>query len=96
MNDVINILKIAQKANKLVLGEELVLKGIRNGSIKLVLLANDAGINTTKRITDKSDFYKIKLLTTLSSSDFDEALTKKGRKVIGVSDKGFAASILNK
>lgn len=96
MDEILNVLRIAVKARKVVLGEELVLSGIRNKSICLVLLANDAGPNTTKRITDKSTFYGIKLLTTLSSIDFDQCLTKKGRKVIGITDKGFANSILSK
>lgn len=94
MNKIANLLKIAVKAKAIVIGEELVLKGIRNKSIKVVILANDAGPNTTKRIMDKSSFYEIPLITSLNSDDFEYILGKPGRKVIGVIDKGFAESIL--
>ena len=94
MNKIVNILRIANKARGIVVGEDLVLKGIRNKSIKIVILANDCGPNTTKRITNKSLFYDIKLITCLNSEQIENALGKVGRKVIGVTNQGFADSIL--
>lgn len=94
MNRIVNYLKIANKARKIIVGEELVLKGIRGKSVYVVILASDAGINTTKRITDKSNYYEIPLINSLSSEDIDYALGKVGRKVIGITDKGFANAIL--
>lgn len=95
MNKIVNILKIANKARGIIVGEDLVLRGIRNKSVRVIILANDAGPNTTKRVTDKSSFYGIPLLTCLNSEDLEEALGKTGRKVIGVVNSGFANSILN-
>lgn len=96
MNKIVNILKIANKARCLVVGEELVLKGIRNKSVLVCILASDAGINTTKRISDKSKFYNVPLINDLSGDDLEYILGKPGRKVLGVVDKGFAESILEK
>ena len=39
---IFNLLGIAARARKVISGEELVVKEVRNGNAKLVLLANDA------------------------------------------------------
>lgn len=57
---VFNLLGIAARARKVISGEELVVKEVRNGNAKLVLLANDASKNSSKK-------FKINaLITTLS------------------------------
>lgn len=43
-----SLLGLANRARKLISGEELVLKDIRNGNAKLVILAADASKNTEK------------------------------------------------
>ena len=45
---VYNLLGIAARARKVISGEELVVKEVRNGNAKLVLLANDASKNSSK------------------------------------------------
>lgn len=47
---VLNLLGMAQRAGKLVSGEDLSLKEIRNGTAKLVIVAVDASENTRKNI----------------------------------------------
>lgn len=50
MNQAIfNLLGIAARARKVISGEELVVKEVRNGNAKLVLLANDASKNSSKK-----------------------------------------------
>ena len=51
-------LGLANRARKIISGEELSLKEIQNGKAKLVLLSADASANTAKKITDKCRSYR--------------------------------------
>ena len=48
-----SLLGLANRARKLISGEELVVKEIRSGKAKLVFLSGDASANTEKKISDK-------------------------------------------
>ena len=45
----ISLVGLANRAGKIISGEELFVKEIRNGKAKLVLLSADASANTTKK-----------------------------------------------
>lgn len=49
MNQIEQMLGLAMRARKLITGEELVVKAIRQGQVKLVILASDASANTRKK-----------------------------------------------
>ena len=55
-NNGCHCLGLANRARKIISGEELAVKEIRSGNAKLVLLSADASANTTKKITDKCHF----------------------------------------
>ena len=57
-----NLLGIAKRAGKIISGEELVIKSIQSNKARLILLANDAAANLSKRITDKSNYYHEQLM----------------------------------
>lgn len=90
MNKALNTLGLCKRANRLVSGETNVLDKIRSLEAKLVLLANDAGPNTVKKITDKSSFYKVKLIQIFSTEELSKAIGKRNRKTIAITDKAFA------
>ncbi len=46
----LNLLGLAQRANRLTAGEGFVLAAIRDQSAKLVLVASDASANTRKKV----------------------------------------------
>ena len=92
MDKTLQLLSLVRKANKLITGEEFVTDAIRKNKIYLVFLASDAGVNTTKKINDKTKFYDIPLIDTYSSIELSNAIGKK-RMVIGITDLGFATSI---
>lgn len=83
-----NLLGLAQRAGRLVSGEELVVKYLQSGQTGLVFLASDAGPNLIKTITDKSNFYKIEVSTVFTALDLSTAIGKP-RKVLVVTDAGF-------
>jgi ribosomal protein L7Ae-like RNA K-turn-binding protein len=86
----LNLIGLAMRAKKVVSGEDFCADGIRSGAIKYVFLANDAGANTTKKITDKANFYNVPVDTIFSSSEISKAIGKNNRMVIGITDIGFA------
>lgn len=87
---VLNLIGLCQRARKLVSGEMFCLEKIKSKEAKLVFLASDAGVNTQKRVRDKSSFYEIPLIDDLSTDDLSKAIGKNNRKVIAIIDKGFA------
>lgn len=89
LDKLINLLGLAQRAGRLISGEEQVIQAIRKNKVQLVFLARDAGPNLQKKITDKSNYYKIEVSTVLSTLELSSAVGKP-RKVIAVADTGFS------
>ena len=93
MQQVLQILGLAFRAKKVISGEDFCIEGIRKGEIKYLFLAKDAGVNTTKRITDKAKYYNVVLDTSFSSEELSSAIGKNNRMVVGIKDAGFAKKI---
>lgn len=89
-NKVLSRLGLATRAGKLISGEEVVLKAIRSGEAKLVLLAGDASDNTTKKISDKCTSYQVPLLVGFTRFELGSAVGKPERVLFAVTDRGFA------
>ena len=90
---VLQLLGLAARARKVVSGEELVVKEIRNGKAKLVLLASDASANSRKKLTDKSTYYNVELHVFGDRYDLGHATGKEARVAIAIVDNGFAKKI---
>lgn len=84
-----NLLGLAQRAGKIISGEELVVKAIQANQVKLVFLASDAGPNLTKKIIDKCHYYEIEVSQVFTTLDLSMAIGKN-RKVLAISDAGFS------
>ena len=88
----LNMLGLAMRAGKLITGEEMTLKEIRQQRAALVLVASDAGKNTQKKIKDKSSYYEIPLLDTFSADEISSAIGKP-RMVVGILDAADAKKV---
>lgn len=93
MNKILNLIGLAQRAGKLISGEAFCIEAIRKHEALVILLASDAGINTTKRIIDKANFYQVSVISDFTSKELSTAIGKNNRMVIGVIDPGFAKKI---
>jgi ribosomal protein L7Ae-like RNA K-turn-binding protein len=85
-----NLLGLALRAGMLISGEEQVVLGIRNKKVRLVIISEDAAVNTSKKVIDKSNSYQVPLLYVESRYQLGRAIGKEARVVVGVTDKGFA------
>lgn len=86
----ISLLGLAARARKLVTGEELVIKEVRRGTVKLVLLSTDASEQTKKKVLDKCGHYTVPVRIASDRQTLGQAIGKAERVVIGVMDDGFA------
>ena len=85
---ILNLLGLAQRAGKIISGEELVIAAIKNQQASLVFLANDAATNLTKKVNDKGLSYNVEVVTVFSTLELSAAIGKP-RKVLAVADAGF-------
>ncbi|WP_409292338.1 YlxQ family RNA-binding protein [Peribacillus sp. SCS-37] len=89
----VSLLGMAARARKVISGEELVVKEVRNNKAKLVILANDASANTEKKVTDKCRFYKVPLYRAEDRFVLGQAIGKDARVTVAVLDEGFAKKL---
>lgn len=95
MNSWTNYLSLAQKANKVASGKN-VLETIRANKAYLVLVASDASNNTKKQISNKSKFYGVECLCICDSDTLSNAVGKLGRMYLAITDKNLAQMIKSK
>jgi ribosomal protein L7Ae-like RNA K-turn-binding protein len=93
MNQIEQMLGLAMRARKVITGEELVVKAVRQGQVQLVILANDASDNTKKKLTNKCASYEVPLVVYGERDALGAALGKEQRVVVGITDLGFAKKI---
>ncbi|MBQ1534360.1 MAG: ribosomal L7Ae/L30e/S12e/Gadd45 family protein [Erysipelotrichaceae bacterium] len=93
MDNVLQLLGLAYRARKTVLGEE-VLKQIKK--VKILFIASDASEKSRERYEKKCSFYEIPHIDRFDGSQLSEALGKRNVKFVGITDQGFARTLLNK
>ncbi|WP_042456404.1 YlxQ family RNA-binding protein [Neobacillus dielmonensis] len=93
-NQWMSFLGLANRARKIISGEELTVKQIRSGNAKLVLLSADASQNTTKKITDKCNSYSVPIKLVENRYLLGQAIGKEARVVVAVLDDGFAKKLV--
>ncbi|WP_274651504.1 L7Ae/L30e/S12e/Gadd45 family ribosomal protein [Paenibacillus humicola] len=89
----LSLLGMAMRAGKVVTGDDTVLKALRQGKARLVLVAGDASDNTKKKYRDKCATYGTRLLEAFDRTALGEAIGKPDRVIVAVADAGFASSI---
>lgn len=90
----ISLLGLANRARKIISGEELSVKEIRSGKAKLILLSADASANTAKKITDKCKSYGVPLKIIENREILGHAIGKEARVVVALLDEGFAKKLM--
>ncbi|MGO4184890.1 50S ribosomal protein L7ae [Paenibacillus sp. FSL A5-0031] len=92
-NKSLSQLGMAMRAGKLITGDEIVLKAVRNKQVHLVILAGDASDNTKKKFRDKCNTYGIQLAEAFDREQLGKAIGKPERVVIAVTDAQFGKMI---
>ena len=89
MIKVYNLLGLMQRAGKLITGEDLIIKNLKNKKIKLLVIAEDCGVNTKKKLEDKSNFYGVEHIEFSNIENISIAIGRDNRVAVGITDSGF-------
>ena len=84
-----NLLGLMQRAGKLITGEDLIIKNLKNNKIKLLVIAEDCGMNTKKKLTDKANFYNVQCIEFSTIENISIAIGRDNRVAVGITDDGF-------
>ncbi len=91
------ILGMAKRAGKASAGEFICSKSIKNGSAKLVIIAENASGNTKKSIINSCIFYNVKYIEAGSMADLGKYTGSSSERAAAViTDNNFAKAILDK
>lgn len=90
-----NLIGLATRARKTILGTDMTINGVRKQTVKLVILATDASDNTKKLVFDKCKTYHVEVVSQLPSAQLSQAVGKSNIMVVGIADEGFSKLILN-
>src|SRR5699024_5994716 len=92
-NNYLNLLGLTYRAGKCSLGEDSIVKAVQQKKAKLVLLANDIGPRTRKKLINKCKTYDVPFEIIDDRETFSNAIGKPQRVAVAVLDAGFAAKI---
>ena len=92
----LSFLGLANKAGKVVSGEFMTAKAIKEGKAYLVIISLDASENTKKKFRNMSDYYQVPICFYSDKVSLGKAIGKEFRASIGVLDQGFAKGIIEK
>jgi ribosomal protein L7Ae-like RNA K-turn-binding protein len=85
-----NNLGMAMRAGKVITGEESVIDSVRKGEAKLVIVAEDAAVNTCKKVSDKCKSFAVPVIQFGSRERLGASIGKESRVLVAISDRGFA------
>lgn len=94
-NNYLNLLGLAYRARKCVLGEEAIVKSIQRKEARLIILANDVGKQTKKKIIDKCKSFNVPYVIADHRDTLSHAIGQTGRVAIAILDQGFSKRILS-
>ncbi|MFT8871326.1 MAG: YlxQ family RNA-binding protein [Sporolactobacillus sp.] len=90
------LLGLAQRAGKVVTGEETVIRAIRQRKARIVLLAEDASARTVKTLSNKCTFYDVPLHRVSDRMVLGKAIGQPARVVVAVMDSHFAGGLIER
>ncbi len=92
-NKVLSYIGLATKAGKLVSGEFMTEKAVKEGRAALVIVAQDASDNTKKMFTNMCSFYNVPIVVIEEKEILGHAMGKQFRASLAITDTGFADAI---
>lgn len=94
MKKVNALIGLAMKAGKVVSGESTVETTIRSEEAYLVLIAEDASKNTTKKFTNMCTYRHVPMYFYQLKTDLGRMIGKEYRASLAITDEGFADAII--
>lgn len=92
-NKILNLIGLAKKAGKAVVGDDTVMMSLRSNKLKIVFVANDASARTIDKYEKKCFFYNVEVNMAYNSNELNHAIGKENAKIVGITDNGFHKAI---
>lgn len=89
-----NLLTLAAKSGNLVSGEDMCINHLKKDAIYLMIIAEDASVNTKKKFEDKASFRNTPIQYWCNKDRLGSIIGKGPRTIVGIIDKGFAKSLI--
>lgn len=93
MDKILNYIGLAYRANKILLGEEI-LNSFRYHRIKLLFLASDISTKSKERYLKKCYFYQVNFINDYDCKALSTCLGRSLVKTLAITDEGLAKAIL--
>lgn len=90
---ILNIIGLSTRARLTSMGTDIVINSMQKKVAKIVFIANDASLETIKKVQDKCNYYQITYSTLFNTDELNNACGKNNIKVISINDKGFYESV---
>lgn len=94
-NPLLSFLGITKKSGNIIFGMDSVKEKIREGNIRLVLLASDISKNSLKEILAFTNEYNIKTIAINHTKEDLEMAIGKYAAILGISNKNFSKKIIS-
>jgi ribosomal protein L7Ae-like RNA K-turn-binding protein len=92
----LSFLGLANKAGKVVSGEFMTAKAVKEGKAYLVIVSLDASENTKKKFRNMCDYYQVPIHFYRDKISLGKAIGKEFRASLGILDQGFADGIIQR
>ncbi|MCR4434591.1 MAG: ribosomal L7Ae/L30e/S12e/Gadd45 family protein [Clostridiales bacterium] len=93
-NRIYSFLGLAMKAGKAISGEETCERAVKAGKVELVIVAEDASLNTKKKFEDMCSFRNLEIRVFGNKEDMGRSMGKDVRSVAAIVEKGFAKKMM--
>ena len=95
MNKFYSTLGLCRRAGRLLTGDALCEKAVRNNRAKLIILAADAAENTKKKYKDSCAYHGVKMVEEGTLFDLGHAVGREKLAVICILDEGFSKKLID-
>ena len=93
---ILSLFGLAARAGRVASGEFQTETAVKDGTAKLVIVAEDASDNTKKLFHDKCSFYKVPIIAMGTKEELGHAIGKEFRASLAILDTGFAEAVMKK
>ena len=93
-DSVLRMIGLAAKAGKVVSGEFMTEKAVKEGRAFLVLVSEEASDNTRKMFTNMCTYYKVPLYFFGTKEELGHSMGKEMRASVAVLDSGLAKALV--
>ncbi len=91
---IFSLLGLATRSRNVVSGEFMTEKSVKEGTAKLVIVAEDASDNTKKEFGDMCSYRKVPYAVMGTKEELGKSMGKEMRASLSITDQGFAEAVI--